>query len=199
MQDSNPTIVKPNNKNISDSINPSAKIGRTYEQIWQERAIRVTQEPRSRITMYNQESNFHKNISEAAITGIHEKTILNQLFFSPDNFKNVQNMIRYKIYEISDKKYIIGKQDPMELQIIMRSLYLQYSRNNYTNVKEQIKRLNEIVVEEVTPKILAKIQQFLIYLRDRSKPYNGQGPIERPINVSNAGLKSLRIDTAIGF
>ena len=81
----------------------------------------------------------------------------------------------------------------------MRSIFLQYSRNNVTKIKEQIQRLNEIVVEEVTPKILINIQQYLIYLRDRSKPYNGKGPIERPINVSNAGLKSLRIDTALGF
>jgi hypothetical protein len=194
-------IEKPNtNQNISQNIEPhSSRIGRTYEQIWHERSIRVTKDPRTRITMYSPENNFHKNVSEMAITGIHEKSILNQLYFSPQNFKNVQNMIRYKIYVTSDKKYIIDKQDPLELQVIMRSIYLQYSRNNYTNVKEQIKRLNEIVVEEVTPKILANVQQYLTYLKDRSKPFYGRGPIERPISVSNAGLKSLRIDTAIGF
>lgn len=190
---------KPINKNISQSIEPADKIGRTYEQIWQERSIRITKEPRDRITMYAPEGNFHKNISDSAIQGIHEKSTFNQLFFSAQNFQNVQNMIRYKIYQISDKKYIIDKQDPMELQIIMRSIYLQYSRNNFNNLKEQIKRLNEIVVEEVTPKILANIQQYLTYLKDKSKPYKGLGPIERPINVSSAGLKSLRIDTAIGF
>lgn len=196
------SIQQPNpNKNISKSINPENKIGRTYEQIWQERAIRITEEPRNRITMYSQTSEPNTHIAEAAITGIHEKSMLNQLYFSPQNIKNIQNMIRYSIYRTSLQKYTIGEQDPLELQIIMRSLYLQYSRNNYTDVKAQIQRLNEIVVEEITPKILANIQQYLTYLKDRSKPYYGHknpGP-ERPINVSSAGLKSLRIDTAIGF
>lgn len=185
--------------NISKSIQPVNKIGRTYEQVWSERAIRITKEPRDRITMYAPEDNYHNNIGEMAITGIHEKTILNQLYFSPQNFKNVQDMIRYKIFKLSDKKYIIDKQDPMELEVVMRSIYLQYSRNNYDKITEQIQRLNEIVVEEVTPKILINIQQYLTYLRDKSKPYKGLGPIERPINVSNAGLKSLRVDTALGF
>ena len=188
----------PQDKNISNNIQQADKIGRSYEQIWHERAIRITKQPRDRITMYAPEGNFNKNISESAITGIHEKSTFNQLFFSPQNFKSVQNMIRYKIFQISDKKYIIGEQDPMELQIIMRSIYLQYSRNNYNDLKGQIQRLNDIVVEEVTPKILANIQQYLTYLKDKSKPYNGS-MLERPINISSAGLKSLRIDTAIGF
>lgn len=193
-------IQNPNpHQNISASMEPVDKIGRTYEQIWQERAIRITKEPRNRITMYAPESNYNTNISEMAITGIHEKSTLNQLYFSDQNIRTIQNMIRYNIYTISDGKYIIGEQDPIELQIIMRSIYLQYSRNNYENVTEQIQRLNEIVREEITPKILANIQQYLTYLKDRSKPFYGQGPIEHPVNVSSAGLKSLRIDTAIGF
>ena len=130
--------------NISKSINPENKIGRTYEQVWSERGIRITKVPRDRITMYAPEDNYNKNISENAATGIHEKNTLNQLFFSPKNFKSVQNMIRYKIYQLSDKKYIIGEQDPIELQVIMRSIFLQYSRNNFTKIKEQIQRLNEM-------------------------------------------------------
>lgn len=177
----------------------STKIGRTYEQIWKERAIRITKEPRNRITMYAPESNYHTNISEMAITGIHEKSILNQLYFSSQNIKTVQNMIRYGVYQKSDRKYIIDEQDPIELQIIMRSIYLQYSRNNNNNITEQIQRLNEILVEEMTPKILSGIQQYLTFLKHKSKPFYGSGPIDRPVNVSSAGLKSLRIDTALGF
>lgn len=195
------SIQQPNtNKNISESIHThGARIGRTYEQVWQERGIRITKQPRTRITMYAPDSNPNSRLGEAAITGIHEKSTLNQLYFSPQNVQSVQDMIRYSIYKTSDKKYTIGEQDPLELQIIMRSLYLQYSRNNYTDAKGQIQRLNEIVVEEITPKILANIQQYLTYLKDRSKPFYGNGPIDRPVNVSSAGLKSLRIDTAIGF
>ena len=187
-------------ENISESINPhGSRIGRTYEEVWQERAIRITKEPRNRITMYAQEDNYNTNLSEMAITGIHEKSILNQLYFSTQNVASVQNMIRYNIYKVSNRKYIIDPQDPIELQIIMRSIYLQYSRNNYSDITSQIHRLNNIIVEEMTPKILSGIQQYLTYLKDKSKPFYGSGPIEHPINVSSAGLKSLRIDTAIGF
>jgi len=195
------SIQQPNqNKNISESANQhGSRIGRTYEEVWQERAIRVTKEPRNRITMYSSESNPHSRLAEAAITGIHEKSTLNQLYFSPQNVKSIQNMIRYNVFKTSQKKYIIGEQDPLELQIVMRSLYLQYSRNNYSDITSQIQRLNEIVVEEITPKILSGIQQYLTYLKDRSKPFYGNGPIDHPVNVSSAGLKSLRIDTAIGF
>ena len=188
-----------NNQNISDGIIPADKIGRSYEQIWKERSIRITQEPRQRITMYAKENNPHRDLADNALTGIHEKSLLSKLFFSPQNVQTIQNMIRYSIFKTSQGKYTIGDQDPLELQIIMRSIYLQYSRNNYSDTTAQIKRLNEIIVEEMTPKVLANIQQYLTYLKDRSKPFNGSGPIERPINVSSAGLKSMRIDTALGF
>lgn len=195
------SINQPNqNKNISESFEPSgSRIGRTYEEVWKERAIRITKEPRNRITMYSPEDNPNSHIAEAAITGIHEKSTLNQLYFSSQNVQNIQNMIRYSIYKTSQQKYVIGNQDPLELHIIMRSLYLQYSRNNYTDVTGQIQRLNEIVVEEITPKILSSIQQYLKYLKDRSKPFYGNNPIDHPVNVNSSGLKSLRIDTAIGF
>ena len=188
-----------NDNNVTDGIIPADKIGRSYEQIWRERSIRITKEPRKRITMYSQEANPHRDLADNALTGIHEKSLLSHLFFSPQNVQTIQNMIRYNIHKISKGKYTIDEQDPLELQIIMRSIYLQYSRNNYQDIKEQIQRLNEIIIEEITPKILANIQQYLTYLKDRSKPFYGNGPIERPVNVSSAGLKSMRIDTALGF
>ena len=97
---------------------------------------------------------------------------------------------------MSNHIYTIDEQDPVELSIIMRSLYLQYSKNMDNEITKQISELNTIVTDEIVPNILSNIQQFIIYLRDKQKPYR---LIPRAKNVSSAGLKSLRIDTALGF
>ena len=78
----------------------------------------------------------------------------------------------------------------------MRSVYLQYGRNLNTNIPKQINQLNNIVADELSPRILSNIKQYVKYLKDISEPYK---VIDRPKNMSNAGLKSLRIDTALGF
>jgi len=39
----------------------------------------------------------------------------------------IQDGIRYQVYLKTDKKHIIDKQSEVELEIIMRSIYLQHS------------------------------------------------------------------------
>lgn len=173
-----------------------SKIGRTYEDIWNERDLTIVKKPTKRMKMYRDEKNRKTKINKTVLRGIFECNNLSDLFFSPENIKNIQNQIRYNVWKESNNVYIVDEQDPMELSIIMRSLYLQYSKNININIKEQIKELNSIVVDDVTPTIISNIQQYLTYLRDKQKPYR---TMDRPINVSSAGLKSLRVDKALGF
>ena len=77
---------------------------------------------------------------------------LNQLFFSHKNLDLIQDMIRYRVYMKSNQKYIIGKQSNVEVQIVMRSIYLQQSTNLPTNIKEQISYLNNLVADQHTIK-----------------------------------------------
>lgn len=128
-----------------------------------------------------------------AFTGIVEGTQLNQLFMSQANINLLQTRLRYEVWKLSNGRYKIGKQDETELLLIMRSIYLQYSSNQPTHIKEQIDELNKIVIRECVPRILSGIEQYLGYIRDASANYV---PNDLPQNVSSAGRKTLRSVTS---
>ena len=117
-----------------------------------------------------------------------EDNILNSTFFSKKNITIIQNSIRHGIYTNSNGKYVISDQSKTQLEIIMRSIYLQYSKNLDYNIKEQIVELNKMVVQFCIPQITSNIKQYLNY-RDTIS----QAPqyMEHPKNVSNSGSKTL--------
>ena len=179
---------------MSKTIGP--RIGRSYEELWAERSVYLDKVPAQRFKMHKEENKEKSTLNKRALNGILETTPLSNAFFSPQNIKKVQNLTRYKVWMLSNKLYNIDEQDSIELSIVMRSIYLQHSRNQPDQIRQQIKELNTIVAEEISPEIMGKVQQYLGYLKDKQRPYN---MMERPQNVSSAGLKSLRIDTALGF
>ncbi len=71
---------------------------------------------------------------------------LSKLYFSKNNVDNVHSLIRYNVWLQSGKKHIISKQSTLQLEIIMRSIFLQYSKNLPNNLKEQIDELNNYVM-----------------------------------------------------
>ena len=116
------------------------------------------------------------------------KNELNELFLSPSNIKIIQNGIRKQIYIKSLSKYNIGNQSERELTIVMRSIYLQYSKNLPTNITYQITELNNRVINYCVPNILSNIKQYISYKNNINKlPI----PMILPQNMSNAGSKSL--------
>ena len=71
----------------------------------------------------------------------------------------------------------------------MRSIYLQHSPNLPTQVKEQIKYLNELVCNWCVEKIIPEIYQYMGYLKEvEYMPV----PLEHPVNLSSKGSKNLR-------
>ena len=134
-----------------------------------------------------------KNFQEEMLYGIQETSQLNQLYFSRKNLDLIQDMIRYKVYIKSNKKYIISKQSNREVQIVMRSIYLQQSTNLPTNIKEQIIYLNNLVVDWSVEKIIPEVEQYIGYIRDISYYPN---PIDLPKNMSQKGSRSLRSVTS---
>lgn len=170
---------------------------RTYDDLVNERKNLITNKTHSYQKTFKMcppkvENVFSKN----AIKGIHTKNLLNQVYFSEANIKRIQNLIRYNVYKLSKKEFKIGLQDKTQLQIVMRSIYFQYGRNLDTNISEQIKQLNNIVTNKIVPKIISNIKQYVKYLKDISEPYY---IMERPKNMNVTGLKSVRLDTALGF
>lgn len=130
-----------------------------------------------------------KNFQEEALYGIQETSQLNQLFFSAANLKIIQDKIRYEVYLKTDKKYKIDNQSSVELEVIMRSTYLQHSPNLPNQIKEQIKYLNDLVTNWCVEKIIPEIYQYEGYLKQiEYYPV----PIELPVNLSSKGTRNLR-------
>ena len=141
------------------------------------------------IKMIDNENEKMNNFQVEALYGIQETSVLNQLYFSKKNMDNVQNMIRYNVYLKSENKFVIDKQSDIELEIIMRSIYLQHSVNLPNKIKEQITYLNELVRDWCTEQILPEITQYFGYIKEiEYMPV----PIDLPLNLSSKGSRSLR-------
>ena len=114
------------------------------------------------------------------------KSPLNDMFFSHENVEVIhQNIIK----SVSNQTgYKIARQSDTELQIIMRSIFLQYSKNRPCNLKEQVAELNRKVLTYAVDRIITEISQYLEYKDTVNKlPL----PLNHPKNLSNAGTKSL--------
>jgi hypothetical protein len=139
--------------------------------------------------MIDRENETMNNFQVEALYGIQETSQLNQLFFSKKNMEIVQNMIRYNVYEKSGKKHIIDKQSDIELEIIMRSIYLQHSPNLPNKIKEQIEYLDKLVTDWCVENIIPELDQYFGYIKEiEFMPM----PIDLPLNLSSKGSRSLR-------
>ncbi len=135
----------------------------------------------------------NNNFQVESLYGIQETSKLNQLFFSKKNMDIIQNNIRYTVYVKTNKKHIIDKQSDIELQIIMRSMYLQHSPNLEYNYKEQLEYLNKLVVDWCVEKIIPQLEQYIGYLKEvEYMPM----PIDLPVNLSSKGSRTLRSVTS---
>jgi hypothetical protein len=118
---------------------------------------------------------------------------LSRTFFSPENTKIIQNAIRKNVYDRSgDKQWVIDEQSADELQIVMRSLYLQYAKNLEFDIPGQINELNRLVIEWCVPRIMSEVQMYQYYLKDISTLPT---PMPQPMSVSSAGTKSVPFRT----
>lgn len=125
-----------------------------------------------------------------AMRGIHDKNTLNDVFFSEENIAALQHGIRYLVWLNSCKKHVIDNQSEDELKIIMRSIYLQYSKNQPVNILAQVRELNGKVLEFAVNNILHEIN---IYLNFRKDLGNLPVPLERSHNTTIKGSKTLEI------
>jgi len=134
--------------------------------------------------LYENEKNPYQ--FENSLKSIQSDNVLNKTFFSQKNIDMIQNAI---INEIVQKTgYRIGRQSELQLQIIMRSMFLQFGRNDPCNIKQQIIELDRKVIDYSVDRIIVEISQYLEYKNTINKlPV----PMSHPQNLSNAGEKSL--------
>ncbi len=131
------------------------------------------------------------NYANKAVINIKQPTAISNLFFSEQNINNIQNMIRYNIYKMSNN--LISRQSDTELKIIMRSYFLQYGKNDPSHLKEQLTDLNNLVLNYCVPKIYDELLQHQDYIKDvESLPI----PIDLPTNMSSKGTKNLKSITS---
>ena len=102
--------------------------------------------PTNSYPLFEQENNGNSYFNDNALKGIQLSSELSNMFFSKKNIDYLQNTIIQTIY--SKYKYKISRQSDIELKIIMRSFYLQYSRNQACNLQEQINTLNNMVLKD---------------------------------------------------
>jgi hypothetical protein len=103
-----------------------------------------------------------------AMIGNWYNTELSNAFFSKENIQILQNGIRAGVYRLSNGQYLIGPQDSNELKIIMRAMFLQYSKNVSNNITEQISNLNEQVLQYSTKQVYGEIVAYMKYRQDVS-------------------------------
>jgi len=147
--------------------------------------------------------------TRALFKNLYGETPLTFAFFSSKNIENIQDLIKFVVHR--ETKYVIDNQSVNELMIIMRSIFLEYSLHPklidekmtsqekselIIKYKNEVARLNQIVINAIVPKIISQIQQYLDYLRDASEqPYQ----MDKPKNESITGQKEYRSTTQVLF
>lgn len=127
-------------------------------------------------------------VAESLLRGNWITNDLADKFFSPENVRSLQSAIKRGVYEKSGNKWAIDDQDVDELQIVMRSLYLQYAKNLETDIPGQIRELNALVIDWCVPRILTEVSAYNYYLQDISKmPL----PLSHPVTMTSAGTRTL--------
>jgi len=124
-----------------------------------------------------------------ALTGNWTETPFSMAFFSKENIQIIQNGIRAGVYKMSKGIYSIGNQSFDNLKIIMRSIFLQSSTNQPTQITEQIAALNELVLDYCVKRTYNEAVAYMNYRRDASNMYT---PLSLPIQ-SNVDDKTLEL------
>jgi hypothetical protein len=134
-------------------------------------------------------SNQPQNCFQDSVSTIQEMTPLSKAYFNRKNIDKIQEQIINQVRIRSNNEFNIGRQSDLQLQIIMRSIYLSYSKNNNNNIQKQIDELNHMVINDCIKQIMPEIKQYLHYRNDISKP---RELMSHSINVSSSGEKTLQ-------
>ena len=112
------------------------------------------------------------------------ETPLNTLFFSEFN----QNLLQRGIRQAFKNKtgIAIDRQNPDDLYGIMRVVFINNSGDHYKAVNQQVRMMNERVIESAIGQIQTGVSQYLAYVQDIDTI---SVPLAQPINTSTVGMK----------
>ena len=116
-------------------------------------------------------------------------TPLNTLFFSDYNTNLLQRAVRQSF---KDKTGVaIDYQNKDDMFAIMRAVFINNAGNHGTNVNEQVKFMNEMVIKTALSQIQSGVSQFMGYMRDIDTMAIPPTP---PANTSTYGMKMDKSD-----
>lgn len=114
---------------------------------------------------------------------------LNQLFFGPANMEALQHGIRYGVFKCTG--ITLDKQSERELQVVMRSIYLQHAKHAPDqDLVSQVRELNARVLDYCVPTVAQEAQGYLTFAATNLKTPQ---PMQHPINVNIKGDKTLEL------
>ena len=111
-------------------------------------------------------------------------TPLGNAFFSEFNREGIHKSIIDAIK--SQTGYELGRQNDGDIQSLMRVVYTDLAADPYTDVRNQVSRMNAEVMKRATQTISTGMLQQLVYLRDITE---NPVPLEIPVNTSTYGNK----------
>lgn len=118
-----------------------------------------------------------------------EKIKFKQIFFSKQNVKRIQKKIKKAVFNETKGKFRLdADQDENEIFLVMKLIYSDNARYIPGQMIRQIKKLNKKVVSHVLPPMITEIKSEYGYLQEINGPLI---PIPRPMNVNNAGRRTL--------
>lgn len=124
------------------------------------------------------------------INRVYSGTCVSETFFSKENIDIIQEGIINTVYNRTNGLYDIGKQSDQELNIIMRSIYLQEGKNLNYDIKTQVRDLNTNVIKWCVEEIIKNVKQYMEYKKSVSTlPM----PMEHSLLLSQKGTKSLEL------
>lgn len=114
---------------------------------------------------------------------------INKIFLHKKNIEIIQNRLIKEVYKRSGK-YKICKQNEIKLTIIMKGILINHNGFKSNDIRDNIKELNDIVINELVPVIISEIEMK----NDYEKVIFGETEVmDHPVNVSNKGKKYLRV------
>lgn len=155
---------------------------------------RVNISSQSPLTIYKQSPTDNSAFYFEAVQGTFTPNQLSNMFFSCNNIDVLQEGIRYKVYQLTNGKHVIGRQSDKDLKVVMRSIYLQYSKNLSNDIIGQVRELNKRVLDWCVREVFSNLQQYDKYVVDVSTlPM----PMERSTIATTKGSRTLERKTFI--
>lgn len=141
--------------------------------------IAILQDPDAMFRMHERVNIRNKPTEYSeALNGTMEWNVLAQVYFSAENMQIVQNALRASVYKLSGEKINIPNQNVDNLKIIMRGIYMEYAEHYPKDIKGQVNRLNQLVLDYAVPKVYSEAIGYFQYLVSQSTLAM---PMDRPI------------------